>query len=211
VPDRHPATGSGSTPASPLKSGRYTTRPLDSSTWDIFAELVERNNGSYGGCWCVAFHPACYEREVTDHRALKEQLVRAGQAQAALVIDEQGLAQGWCQYGSPDELRLRHRREYHKDPPPPARWRITCIFVDKRHRSQGIARAGLEGALAQIAAAGGGLVEAISETTDGRQAQSRFLFSATVELFEQYGFARGRHVGKHAWIMSRDVASARES
>jgi hypothetical protein len=35
---------------------RYTTRPLDASTWDSFAELVERNNGIYGGCWCVAFH-----------------------------------------------------------------------------------------------------------------------------------------------------------
>ncbi len=66
-------------------------------------------------------------------------------------------------------------------------------------------RAALEGALAQIAAAGGGLVEAISETTAGREAQDRFLFSATVELFEQHGFARGRQVGKHAWIVSRNI------
>ena len=56
-----------------------------------------------------------------------------------------------------------------------------------------------------IAAAGGGLVEAISEATIGREAQSRFLFSATVELFEQYGFERRRQVGKHAWIVSRRV------
>ena len=71
-----------------------------------------------------------------------------------------------------------------------------------------IARAGLEGALAQIAAAGVGLVEAISETTVGREVQGRFLFSATAELFEQYGFARGRQVGKHAWIVSRDIDPA---
>lgn len=190
-----------------LQSVPYATRPLDTSTWDAFAELVERNNGVYGGCWCVAFHTA-YQREISDNRALKEQLVRAGQAHAALVFDEQGLVQGWCQYGSPDELGLRHRVEYRKDPPPPARWRITCVFVDKRHRSQGVARAGLEGALAQIAAAGGGLVEAISETTAGREAQGRFLFSATAELFEQYGFTRGRQVGKHAWIVSRDIGPA---
>jgi len=205
MPDRSPPAATGS--ASPLTGVGYTTRPLDPSTWDAFAELVERNNGVYGGCWCVAFHTA-YEREISDNRALKQQLVRAGEAHAALVFDEQGLAQGWCQYGSPDELRLRHRREYSKDPPPPARWRITCIFADKSHRGQGIARAGLEGALAQIAAAGGGLVEAISETTTGRVAQGRFLFSATVELFEQHGFARQRQVGKHAWIVSRDVGPA---
>jgi ribosomal protein S18 acetylase RimI-like enzyme len=186
----------------------HTIRPLDASTWDAFAELAERNNGIYGGCWCVAFQTAYYEREVTDNRALKEQLVRAGQAHAAMVFDQHGLAQGWCQYGSPDEIRLRHRREYLKDPPPPARWRITCVFVDKRHRGQGIARAGIEGALAQIAEAGGGLVEAISETTTGREAQDRFLFSATVELFEQHGFRRVRQVGKHAWIVSRDIDPA---
>ena len=185
----------------------YTIRPLEASTWDAFAELVERNNGIYGGCWCVAFHSA-YQPRISDPRTLKEQLVRAGQAHAALVFDERGLAQGWCQYGSPEELVLRHGRDYRKELPPPARWRVTCIFADKRHRGQGVARAGLEGALAQIAAAGGGLVEAISETTAGREAQSRFLFSATVELFEQYGFARGRQVGKHAWIVSRDIDPA---
>ncbi len=190
-----------------LREARYPTRPLDASTWDAFADLVERNNGVYGGCWCIGFH-AAYQRGMGDHRGLKEQLVRTGNAHAALVFDEQGRAQGWCQYGSPDELGLKHERAYRKDPPPPARWRITCIFVDKRHRGQGIARAGLEGALTQIAAAGGGLVEAISETTAGREAQGRFLFSATVELFEQYGFARVRQVGKHAWIVSRDIDRA---
>jgi predicted RNA binding protein YcfA (HicA-like mRNA interferase family) len=65
------------------------------------------------------------------------------------------------------------------------------------------------------------LVEAISETTAGREAQGRFLFTAPVELLEQLGFelleqlgfelleqlgfARGRQVGKHAWIVSRTV------
>jgi ribosomal protein S18 acetylase RimI-like enzyme len=185
----------------------YTVRPLDASTWDAFAELVERNNGIYGGCWCAGFHTA-YQRGVSDPRTLKEELVRAGQAHQALVLDEEGLAQGWCQYGSPDELDFKHGRAYRKEPPPPAQWRITCIFVDKRHRGQGIARAALEGALGQIAAAGGGLVEAISETTAGREAQGRFLFTATVELLEQLGFSRVRQVGKHAWIVSREVAPA---
>ena len=181
----------------------YTIRPLEASTWDAFVELVERNDGIYGGCWCIVHHVE-YQRG-DDRRALKEQLVRSGRAHAALVFDEEGLAQGWCQFGAPEELELRHGRAYEKDPPPPARWRIACIFVDKRHRGQGVARAGIEGALALMAADGGGLVEAISETTDGRQAQGRFLFSATVELFEECGFARVRQVGKHAWIVSREV------
>jgi len=184
--------------------GTFTTRPLDGSTWDAFAELVERNNGIYGGCWCAPNH-AEYRRGITDPRTLKEELVRTGRAHAAMVFDDEGFAQGWCQYGRPDELGLKHMREYRKDPPPPADWRIACIFVDKGHRGQGVARAGLEGALGQIADAGGGPVEAISEVTAGREAQGRFLFSATVELFEEHGFERGRQVGKHAWIVSRQI------
>ncbi len=182
----------------------YTTRPLDDSTWDAFAELVERNNGIFGGCWCIGYHP---ERgSGVSHRAAKEDRVRSGRAHAALVLDESGTAQGWCQFGSPEELPgIKHRREYEKDAPPRPDWRITCFYVDTRHRRQGIARAGLEGALGQIAQAGGGLVEAISEVTAGREAPGRFLFSSTVELFEQFGFTRVRQVGKHSWIVSRVV------
>jgi hypothetical protein len=44
--------------------------------------------------------------------------------------------------------------------------------------------------------------------TAGRQAPGRFLFSATVELFEQFGFTRVRQVGKHAWVVSRVVDPA---
>lgn len=187
----------------------YTIVPLDDSTWDAFAELVERNNGIFGGCWCISYHPECGQKGL-DYRAVKEDRVRTDRAHAALVTDEAGLAQGWCQYGSAEELsNIKHKRVYDKDPPALPDWRITCFYVDRKHRGQGIARAALEGALDQIAQQGGGLVEAIPEVTAGRQAQGRFLFSTTVELFEQYGFTRGRQVGKHAWIVSKTVDRAR--
>jgi GNAT superfamily N-acetyltransferase len=182
----------------------YTSRPLDAATWAAFAELVERNNGVFGGCWCIGFHPEGGQQ--TGRRAIKEDLVRTGRSHSAVVFDSDGAAQGWCQYGSPEELpAIKHKREYAKDAPPRPDWRITCFYVDKKHRGQGIARVALEGALDQIARAGGGRVEAISEATTGREAAGRFLFSATVELFEQFGFTRVRQVGKHAWIVSREV------
>jgi hypothetical protein len=69
----------------------FTIRPLDASTWDTFAELVERNNGVYGGCWCVGYHAECRQKGIS-YRAVKEELVRTGRAHAALVLDEDGLA-----------------------------------------------------------------------------------------------------------------------
>ena len=35
----------------------YSTKPLIPETWDDFAGLVEANNGVWGGCWCIGFHP----------------------------------------------------------------------------------------------------------------------------------------------------------
>lgn len=183
----------------------FTIATLDASTWESFAELVERNNGVYGGCWCIGYHPECGQRGL-DHRAAKQERVISGRAHAALVLDEGGLAQGWAQWGEPDELSgIKHKRAYDKQPPAAPDWRITCVFVDKRHRGRGIARAAVEGAIEQIAERGGGVVEAISEVTAGRTAHGRFLFSATVELLEDLGFERIRQVGKHAWIVSRRI------
>jgi GNAT superfamily N-acetyltransferase len=201
-----PQSAAGSLPDTGTTA--YEVRPLDASTWDAFAELVERNNGIFGGCWCIGWHPECGQPGM-DYRAVKEERVRGGGAHAALVLDEAGLAQGWCQYGSTDELpNIKHRREYDKEAPPRPDWRIACFYVDKTHRGQGIARAALEGALGFIADAGGGLVESIPEVTTGRDAPGRFLFSTTVELFEQYGFTRQRQVGKHAWIVSKVISAS---
>ncbi len=65
----------------------HAIRQLDASTWDAFAELVERDDGVYGGCWCIGYHPKAAERGVS-YRAVKEERVRTGRAHAALVIDE---------------------------------------------------------------------------------------------------------------------------
>ena len=74
---------------------------------------VERNNGVYGGCWCIGYHPECGEKGI-DYRHAKEDRVRAGRAHAALVFDESGAAQGWCQYGSPAEPPgIKHKRVDH--------------------------------------------------------------------------------------------------
>jgi hypothetical protein len=57
---------------------RYTVKALDQSTWAAFAALVERNNGIFGGCWCLGFHPKESWTGVAQKRAAKEQRVREG-------------------------------------------------------------------------------------------------------------------------------------
>jgi GNAT superfamily N-acetyltransferase len=189
-------------------TAEYAVRALDASTWDAFAELVERNGGVMGGCWCQNNHRDPGLDSPAAKRAAKEERVRTDRAHAALVIDTDGQARGWAQYGSPQELPgLTHRRAYNLDPPPPADWRIICVFVDKQHRRQGVARAAIAGALDLIARAGGGRVEAVSQARDGRRSLP-YLFSATVDLFGDNGFERLRQVGKHSWVVGRLIDPA---
>src|SRR5262249_56872254 len=116
----------------------YPVRPLDASTWDAFAELVERNNGVFGGCWRMGFHAELSRTDAAQNRAGKERRVGEGRAHAALVFDDDGTAQGWCQYGGPEELPgIKHRREYDKDAPPRPDWRITCVYLHNKHPGRG--------------------------------------------------------------------------
>jgi len=86
-----------------MVESRYTVKALDQSTWAVFAALVERNNGIFGGCWCMGFHPKESWTDVAQKRAAKEQRVQEDKAHAALVFDGEDCV-GWCQFGAPGEV-----------------------------------------------------------------------------------------------------------
>jgi hypothetical protein len=109
----------------------FGVKPLDETTWPDFALLVERHNGVWGGCWCMAFHAEGVGRKKTptQNRSEKECRVREGRAHAALVYDGSTCV-GWCQFGPTDELpRIKHRRAYLESLTALPDWRITCFFV----------------------------------------------------------------------------------
>ena len=184
---------------------RYSIRPLDESTWPAFAALVERNNGIFGGCWCMGFHPDGVGKDTTAERNRDRKLarVRAGTAHAALVFDG-GDCLGWCQFGTPGELpRIKSRAAYEKGQTAPPDWRIACCYVGKGHRRQGVAAAALAGALDLIAALGGGIVEGYPENAGSVPAG--FLYNGALSTYEKLGFTRNRKIGKHRWVVTRVV------
>ena len=185
----------------------YTIRPLDSSTWDAFAALAEKHNGVWGGCWCVWFHPDYPEKRQSaeGNRVLKERLVNEGKAHAALVFDGDQ-AVGWCQYGPPEELpSIYHRKQYEAELVELPDYRLTCFFVDRDYRRQGVSAAALQGALDLIAAEGGGVVEGYPQDTEGKKVSASFLYNGTKSLFEQAGFVYERPKGKNHCVMKVTV------
>jgi GNAT superfamily N-acetyltransferase len=112
---------------------------------------------------------------------------------------------GWCQFGVPEELpRIKNRKAYEQGLGELPDWRITCFFVGKGHRGQGVAAAALAGALEEIERLGGGTVESYPDEVNGRGSAS-FLHNGTVAMFEQQGFARTRPIGKTRWVVRTSV------
>ncbi|HEV2591044.1 MAG TPA: hypothetical protein VGU02_04035 [Gaiellaceae bacterium] len=185
----------------------YAIRPLDESTWDAFAALVEANNGVFGGCWCIGFHDDGPDRNDAEvNRARKLARVRAGTTHAALVFDGDECV-GWCQFGSPEELpKIKSRAAYERGATTRPDWRIACNFVGKGHRRRGVATAGLAGALELIAAAGGGTVEGYPEPAESVPAG--FLFNGALTTYERLGFTRDRMIGKQRWVVVKLVEPA---
>jgi ribosomal protein S18 acetylase RimI-like enzyme len=189
-----------------MSTGELTVRPLDTSTWDAFADLVARDGGVWGGCWCLEFHPeGQVVRGYEERRAEKRRLVERGRAQAALVFDGE-VCVGWCQFGPTAELpHIKAKKAYLAEPGEPPDWRITCFYTGKGHRRRGVADTALAGVLELIAGLGGGTVESYPEDTDDRKVSGSFLHNATLATFERQGFEPIRRIGKHRWVVRARV------
>jgi ribosomal protein S18 acetylase RimI-like enzyme len=184
-----------------------SSRPLSPETWPAFAKLVEKHNGIFGGCWCISFHLEAGEgkRGAAAYRAMKEARVREGRAHAALVFDGPN-AVGWCQFGPTAELpNIRSKKTYEEGLRKLPDWRITCFFIDRERRGEGIATLALRESLRYIAQLGGGTVEAYPEDYTGQKVSCSFLCSGTLGMFEKAGFRKTRKIAMHRWVVARRI------
>lgn len=179
-----------------------TTRMLTADTWDDFAQLVESNNGVWGGCWCMGFHAGGFAETPDGNREAKRRLVEDGAVRQVLVYDGDRCV-GWCQFGTPPELpNVKNRRAYEAEAQELPDWRIGCIFTNSKDRGKGAANAAVAAALEEIRRVGGGVVEAYPEQTQERPPQrGAYLHTGPEELYERYGFERVRRIAKWRWVM----------
>ncbi|HKT21110.1 MAG TPA: hypothetical protein VJR06_00605 [Nitrososphaerales archaeon] len=186
---------------------RFRVQELGPETWPDFARLVEKHNGIWGGCWCVAFHRKPGEdwttRTAAQNRKLKESLVMAGKTHNALVYDGDQ-AVGFCQFGAPSEIpsKMTSYARLGLDSPD---WRIPCFFVDRNHRRVGVSRAALEGALRIIASKGGGTVDAYPMSVLKKDYGSSFLWGGTEAMFAEAGFKRIGRLGTSKVLVRKTV------
>lgn len=189
----------------------YETKELTAETWPDFERLFAKHEGAQGGCWCVYYHRSraipdrelAGETQATRNRRDKRELVERGRSHGILVYSG-GTPVGSCQYGPRAELpRIDAGRNYRRlDLEPVDRlWRITCFFVDRDHRRQGVASAALHAALDSIARRGGGVVEAYPVS----HARALATWFGSVAMFEKAGFVRVTDLGRSGVLVRKTV------
>ncbi|HEV2119034.1 MAG TPA: GNAT family N-acetyltransferase [Candidatus Bathyarchaeia archaeon] len=189
----------------------FIVRELSLSTWPDFEKLAMKQ----GQCWCMYYHRprpvrgklSTAERGSMNKRE-KEVLVQQGQSHASLVYDGKTPI-GWCQYGPKEELpRIDASRNYKKLGPRSGSkrlWRITCFFVDKEHRGQGVARTALRAALESIRKQGGGIVEAYPVVSENLSKVPEWMWFGSPSMFRRERFKQVAQLGKSYQLMRRTI------
>jgi GNAT superfamily N-acetyltransferase len=133
--------------------------PLTAPHWSAFADLLDQG-GPAGRCWCVAPMGIDYRRRpVASNRADLRRAVKQGPPPGLLALRDQ-VAVGWCRVTPRDlvpglERAFRTRRV--DDVPV---WSISCFYIRKGHRRNGIMTSLISAAIDYARAGGAPALEA---------------------------------------------------
>jgi GNAT superfamily N-acetyltransferase len=142
------------------RAGRLLIRPLTAQYWPVLAELLDQG-GPAARCWCMAPRlGAEYRRRRPDeNRDDLHRIVEQGPPPGLLAFADE-TAVGWCQITPRSDVvaaELAWRTRRVDDVPV---WLISCFYVRKGARRQGVMAALVEAAVEWARRAGAPAVEA---------------------------------------------------
>ncbi len=177
-------------------------RPLTPDLWPALEDLFGEN-GACNGCWCMNWRigRAYQKRPPAKNKAAFQGVVKTGPPPGLLAFHGE-LAVGWCQVTPRADLPWLDRawRLSRVDDVPV--WSISCFYIRKGYRRQGVTSALIAGALQMAKKAGAPALEAYPLDADLTGSSSWTGYAST---FARAGF---RIVARHTPprpIMRRDL------
>lgn len=186
-----------------LEGGQWTSTLMSPNTWQDFERMFQRHKGC-GGCWCtyhICSYPDFERMKWDERREAHQKMVDAGVVTGVVCyLDDEPV--GWCQFG-PARLfehtdRKRTYRSFDKSNKLKPDWRITCVFVDKSYRGQGLARRVLAEGISAIKRQGGGVTEAFPFVIPDKKIPE---YTGSVEMYQAEGFEEVAKLGRHIVLM----------
>ncbi|MCX6112964.1 MAG: GNAT family N-acetyltransferase [Proteobacteria bacterium] len=168
------------------------TKELTPSLWSDLERLFGEN-GACGGCWCMS-----WRREKDDDwkkiqgaetKKRFKKLVTSGKAHGILAYhDDEPI--GWCSFDRRTDYVRLDRLPSLKCDDADLVWSVTCFFIKKDYRKQGVGSALLEHALKALKKHGAKIVEGypVNPYSYGKNIPAAFAWTGTQSLFKKAGF-----------------------
>lgn len=169
-------------------------KPLKRNLWTDLEELFGPN-GACAGCWCMYWKLRGKEYEEArgfETRQMHKSVVDSGTA-TGLLAYWHGDVVGWVAVEPRSAYpKLAHSRALKPVDDEPV-WSVTCFFVAKKYRRQGITVDLLKAAVEHVKGQGGKIVEGYPVETK-KDMPAPFVYTGTASAFQQAGF---QEVARH--------------
>ena len=185
-----------------------TIHPLTLDRWADFEQLFGRR-GACGGCWCMWWRltRAEFEKKKGDanKRAMKK-IVAAGEIPGILAyVGEEPV--GWCAVGPRESYPVLQRSRVLKPIDDQPVWSITCFFIAKDYRRQGLSGRLVRAAVAHAKKRGARLIEGYPIESKKEQLPDAFAWIGLPSTFLNNGFVEVLRRSKTRPIMRYTVKS----
>ena len=168
--------------------------PLEPDRWDDLAGLFEEG-GDPKWCWCMYFRLRSKDFAITGARAnrtglhaLTASAAAVGSPAPGLIGYRDGRAVGWVSLGPRSDYERLERSTTLRPIDDRPVWSVVCFVVSRKARTQGLARALLDGAIAYARERGAVALEAYPTPTEGARRPAASLYRGTLGMFQAAGF-----------------------
>jgi GNAT superfamily N-acetyltransferase len=138
----------------------FVIRPVTPDLWPALEDLFGKN-GACNGCWCMYWRIGSLyrQRDRSENRDALKTIVRRGPPPGLLAM-EGDTAIGWCQLTPRSELAWLDRSRITAAVDDRPVWSISCFYVRRGYRGQGVTAALIRAAIKAARQAGAPALEA---------------------------------------------------
>jgi GNAT superfamily N-acetyltransferase len=170
---------------------------LTPDTWPSLEKLFGANK-TVGGCWCCWFMRPPKEVDANWGEGNKKHLrEKVGRIPLGLLAMEDGDPVGWVAVSPRSTYPRLDNSKITQSDAGPDTWSVTCFFVYRTARRQGLSVTLLNAAVDYARAKGATTIEGHPVDTEGKRRPSGDLYHGTLAMFQAAGFTLVERRGAH--------------